>query len=72
MLPATPNSFKSDLRIAMVLVAFLIATVAVAGLVTYLIDSLSFAAVLAAWVIVTILVTFLARLLGAILNREPS
>ena len=61
-----------DWRIAGVLIAFLTATLAAGVLVTYLIGSLSFAAVLAAWVIITILVSIVARLPGALLNSEPS
>ena len=67
MLRATPRFFKDNFRIAGVLIAFLIATLAVAGLVTYLIGSLSFGAVLAVWVITTILVTIAARLLATFL-----
>jgi hypothetical protein len=60
------------IAIAGVLIAFLIATLAAAGLVTYLIGSLSFAALLAAWAIIIILVTIVARVLGAILNNQAS
>jgi hypothetical protein len=70
MVSPRPHSFSADIRIAGVLIAFLVAALAMAMVLTYVIDAESLVATLVAWISILIGTTAMARMIAALLGRQ--